>query len=77
MAYDADYRSLALTDCRCAVVDKAALVGGDGRLVRRDVHEVFASPEFASAVFKLFDHDNSGELWIEQVTKSVKMSFDG
>ena len=37
--------------------------------------EVFSSAKFAAAVFRLFDRDNSGEVWITMVIATVKESY--
>ena len=42
---------------------------------RKEVHEAFSSPKFASAVFRLFDRDGSGYVWIEDVTANIKEGF--
>ncbi len=74
MSFDGDDRALALASCRRAVEEKA---DASGKLAKKDVQRLFECPEFASAVFRLLDHGKKGEIWVNEVTKDVRVSFQG
>ena len=42
---------------------------------RDELDAVFSSPKFSATVFRLFDRDNSGEVWINMIIATVKESY--
>ena len=62
-------RTQALSSCRHLV---AGLAGDSGAISRPQLESLFESGEFASCLFRLFDHGSVGCLYADEVAATVK-----